>query len=300
MKEDFSNKLVILDEASLASSKDVWNLLKISERLDFKIVMVGDTKQQQGVEAGKPFYYLGEHGMNTAIQRDIKRQEAGSDLLRAVYQSEKAVDSDGASKDIYLALKAIGSNNITDISELQKAASNSQDKTVEPITNKNLAEKCYEKWKELKSKSDDVLLIAPSNDLRDKISELVREHYITGTSKEYNILSNTYRTKAQISDTKEYNGNEIVSFEKDVKNLEKTLDYLEFKVILSLDSTKSEIESVLKKQAEVDHSKSDCFLCVVMSHGNEDKIVTRDNEEMSFEEACDKIFIQAESQDKHI
>jgi conjugative relaxase-like TrwC/TraI family protein len=219
MKEDFSNKLVILDEASLASSKDVWNLLKISERLDFKIVMVGDTKQQQGVEAGKPFYYLGEHGMNTAIQRDIKRQEAGSDLLRAVYQSEKAVDSDIASKDIYLALKAIGNNNITDISELQKAASNSQDKTVEPITNKNLAEKCYEKWKELKSKSDDVLLIAPSNDLRDKISELVREHYITGTSKEYNILSNTYRTKAQISDTKEYNGNEIVSFEKDIKNL---------------------------------------------------------------------------------
>jgi hypothetical protein len=71
---------------------------------------------------------------------------------------------------------------------------------------------------------------------------------------------------------------------KDVESLRKTLDYLEFKVILSLDSTKSQIEKVLQDQAELDHSDSDCFLCVVMSHGNEDKIVTRDNQEMSFEE----------------
>jgi len=71
---------------------------------------------------------------------------------------------------------------------------------------------------------------------------------------------------------------------KDVESLEKTLDYLEFKVIPCLDSTKSQIEKVLQEQAELDHSESDCFLCVVMSHGNEDKIVTRDNQEMSFEE----------------
>ena len=72
--------------------------------------------------------------------------------------------------------------------------------------------------------------------------------------------------------------------EKDVESLKKTLDYLEFKVIFSLDSTKSQIEKVLQEQAELDHSDSDCFLCVVMSHGNEDKIVTWDNQEMSFEE----------------
>jgi caspase 7 len=77
--------------------------------------------------------------------------------------------------------------------------------------------------------------------------------------------------------------------EKDVENLKKTLDYLEFKVILSLDSTKSEIERVLQEQADVDHSESDCFLCVVMSHGNEDKIVTRDNLEMSFKEIMEPI-----------
>jgi hypothetical protein len=51
-----------------------------------------------------------------------------------------------------------------------------------------------------------------------------------------------------------------------------------------LNSTKSQIEKVLQDQAELDHSESDCFLCVVMSHGNEDKIVTQDNQWMSFEE----------------
>jgi caspase 7 len=76
---------------------------------------------------------------------------------------------------------------------------------------------------------------------------------------------------------------------KDVENLETTLEYLEFKVILSLDSTKGEIERILKEQADVDHSQSDCFLCVVMSHGNEDKIVTRDNLEMSFMDIMEPI-----------
>jgi ATP-dependent exoDNAse (exonuclease V) alpha subunit len=94
MQEDFSNKLIILDEASLASSKDMKSLLKISERLDFKVVITGDRKQQQAVETGKPFYYMQDHGMNTAIQRDVVRQEPNSDLLKAIYVSEKAVDSE--------------------------------------------------------------------------------------------------------------------------------------------------------------------------------------------------------------
>ena len=71
---------------------------------------------------------------------------------------------------------------------------------------------------------------------------------------------------------------------KDVENLKKTLNYLEFQVVLCQDLTKGEIEQVLLEQALVDHCQSDCFLCVVMSHGNEDKIVASDNEEISFED----------------
>jgi hypothetical protein len=48
--------------------------------------------------------------------------------------------------------------------------------------------------------------------------------------------------------------------------------------------TKSELENVLKEQAEKSHENYDCFLCVVMSHGIDDHIVTRDNQLISFDE----------------
>ena len=71
----------------------------------------------------------------------------------------------------------------------------------------------------------------------------------------------------------------------DVESLTKTLQYLEFDVELGQNLTKSEIEERLREIAEVFiHRHYDCFLCVVMSHGNEDKIVTRDSKKMSFEE----------------
>ena len=74
---------------------------------------------------------------------------------------------------------------------------------------------------------------------------------------------------------------------KDVENLTKTLGYLEFdvKLVENENLTKSKIEECLKQIAtKIDHKDFDCFLCVVMSHGNEDNIVTRDNKLISFEE----------------
>jgi caspase 7 len=71
---------------------------------------------------------------------------------------------------------------------------------------------------------------------------------------------------------------------KDVEKLIKTLKYLEFQVVLCQDFTKSEIEQVMLEQASINHSESDCFLCVVMSHGNADKITASDSENIKFEE----------------
>jgi hypothetical protein len=72
--------------------------------------------------------------------------------------------------------------------------------------------------------------------------------------------------------------------ERDVENLKKTLNYLEFQVVLCHDLTKSELEQVMKEQAKLNYGKYDCFLCVVMSHGHDENIVTSDNQEISFEE----------------
>jgi len=85
---------------------------------------------------------------------------------------------------------------------------------------------------------------------------------------------------------------------KDVENLEKSLKYLEFDFELRQNLTKAQIKQELQRQANnhENHKNSDCFLCVVMSHGNEEKIVTHDNKEISFEEimapikSCSSLF----------
>jgi len=72
--------------------------------------------------------------------------------------------------------------------------------------------------------------------------------------------------------------------EPDVVNLKKTLEYLEFDLKLHENKTANEIRDEIQKIAEIDHTDSDCFLCVVMSHGDDDKIFASDSEEISFEE----------------
>jgi caspase 7 len=71
---------------------------------------------------------------------------------------------------------------------------------------------------------------------------------------------------------------------KDVENLTKTLGYLEFELKLFQNLTKAQLKQKVEEQAKLNHTNSDCFLCVIMSHGIDEKIVTSDNQEVSFEE----------------
>jgi hypothetical protein len=81
-----------------------------------------------------------------------------------------------------------------------------------------------------------------------------------------------------------YHLQERVWSEKDVENLKYTLEYLEFDLKLHQDLKADEIRDKIQEISKLDHTNSDCFLCVVMAHGNEDKIVASDNQEISFEE----------------
>jgi hypothetical protein len=84
---------------------------------------------------------------------------------------------------------------------------------------------------------------------------------------------------------KEEKPEERVWSKKDVENLKYTLEYLEFDLKIEENLTKSQLENLLREQAEECHDKYDCFLCVVMSHGDDkDRILTRDNQLISFTE----------------
>lgn len=67
------NRLFVLDESSLASTR---NLHKFFSRLEAqdKVLLVGDSRQHQAVEAGTPFEQFQKHGMTTVKLSEIVRQ----------------------------------------------------------------------------------------------------------------------------------------------------------------------------------------------------------------------------------
>jgi len=67
------NRLFVLDESSLASTKNLHTFFSRLEAQD-KVLLVGDIRQHQAVEAGSPFEQFQRHGMETAKLSKIVRQ----------------------------------------------------------------------------------------------------------------------------------------------------------------------------------------------------------------------------------
>jgi conjugative relaxase-like TrwC/TraI family protein len=67
-------RFLILDESSLASTKQVNEFLS-RVRPEDRVLLVGDVRQHEGVEAGSPFAQLARHGMATAQLEQIVRQK---------------------------------------------------------------------------------------------------------------------------------------------------------------------------------------------------------------------------------
>ena len=90
-----TSRLFVVDESSLASTKHIHKLFALLEPED-KVLFVGDVRQHQAVEAGRPFEQFQEHGMTTAAlseivrQRDPKLRQTVKDLSRR--KIKEAVD----------------------------------------------------------------------------------------------------------------------------------------------------------------------------------------------------------------
>src|SRR5580704_7221620 len=79
-----AKRLYVLDESSLASTKQMNELL---HRLDGgdRVLLVGDKRQHEAVEAGRPYRQLQEAGMHTAGLHEVVRQKE-PELKEAVEQ----------------------------------------------------------------------------------------------------------------------------------------------------------------------------------------------------------------------
>jgi hypothetical protein len=83
----------MVDESSLASTRQVRDFLRRIDPSD-RLLFIGDVRQHQGVEAGKPFEQLVKAGMKTAHLDQIVRQK-GPELLRAVEHLSRGEVAEG-------------------------------------------------------------------------------------------------------------------------------------------------------------------------------------------------------------
>ena len=77
-----SRHLYMLDESSLASTKQMRAFLDKIQPQD-RVLVIGDTRQHQGVDAGRPFEQMQDAGMRTSQLNQIMRQK-DPELLKAV------------------------------------------------------------------------------------------------------------------------------------------------------------------------------------------------------------------------
>jgi len=79
--------LYMLDESSLASTRQMRSFLDKLKPND-RVLVIGDTSQHQGVDAGKPFEQMQDAGMRTSQLDQIMRQK-DPELLKAVEELAK-------------------------------------------------------------------------------------------------------------------------------------------------------------------------------------------------------------------
>ena len=149
MRAAFAKTILVVDEGSLASTVQARDLLRIAAELRMpRVVLVGDAKQLDAVDAGKPFAQLQAAGMQTATMDEIMRQRDPV-LREAVVASLKG--------DIEKAFEKLGSN-------------------VAEVKPDNIAGAVAARWLSLSEEARaNTGVMAPSHELRQAINGHIRE-----------------------------------------------------------------------------------------------------------------------------
>ncbi len=198
MRNTFSRTVLVVDEGSLASTVQTRNLLRIAREIRLpKVVLVGDGKQLDAVDAGKPFVQLQQAGMKTATMDRIMRQK-DADLREAVQASVRG--------DIRKAFQKLGSN-------------------IEEVKPDNLAGAAAARWLRLSPEERERAgLMAPSHKLRVAINDIVRERLIrdgrvTGPAMTAERLVSRGYTNAEKALAGNYSVGDVVGFHRPYKRL---------------------------------------------------------------------------------
>ena len=197
LKKQYADSLLIVDEMSLAGTAQARALLRIAERLSVAhLVLVGDSRQLRGVEAGQPFGQLQRAGMATVVMDEVRRQR-NPDLKAAVLDMMEGAPAE--------ALERLGGN----LLEVPAEA---------------LGETAARLWLRLSPEArEDTALLAPTRALRAQMNAAVREGLetegvLTGSSIELDTLVPLGLTRAQQGDARHWREGDVALFHRDLRH----------------------------------------------------------------------------------
>ena len=198
MRAAFAKTILVVDEGSLASTVQARDLLRIANELRIpRVVLVGDARQLDAVDAGKPFAQLQAAGMKTAVMDEIMRQREPA-LKEAVEASLKG--------DIERAFEKLGEN-------------------VAEVKPDNIAGAVAARWLALAPEMREATgVMAPSHALRLGINghireRLAREGRIHGAAFEVERLVSKGYTNAEKALAGNYATGDVVAFHRPYRRL---------------------------------------------------------------------------------
>ena len=198
MRAACARTVLVVDEGSLASTVQARDLLRIANALRIpRVVLVGDAKQLDAVDAGKPFAQLQAAGMQTAVMDEIMRQRDPA-LKEAVEASLKG--------DIERAFDKLGSN-------------------VAEVKPDNIAGAVAARWLRLDDQARaNTGVMAPSHELRQAINghiraRLAREGRIHGPAMGSERLVSKGYTNAEKALAGNYAPGDVVAFHRPYRRI---------------------------------------------------------------------------------
>ena len=241
MKADFADKIVVVDESSLISSRQMQKLLTVREKLEFKLVLLGDTKQENAVEAGHPFYQMQKHHLATVTMDEIIRQK-NEKLKISVYNTIKASDprnlNQGYIKKAFANIDNIIEVKLDEIDKIGKTSTTTNAAKKESITARitdlekikhrmelidKIAKTTASHYANLtKEERDQTLILTPANETRAKVNSYIRQNLkesgqLNSKSEIRKILINQSLEEAQKQNINAYQKNDIIKFNKSYK-----------------------------------------------------------------------------------
>lgn len=151
----------VIDEAGMVDARSMNTILKTAQEREVKVVLVGDTRQHEAVQAGRAFDQLMKEGMHTNEISQVVRQkeEKFRDLVKDLSQ--------GKAENTINKVKEVG--NVYEIKDEIKEGNRTEYFDNSKQRYKTMAELYVDS-----SQRGSVLAIAPTNHERRQINEAIR------------------------------------------------------------------------------------------------------------------------------